>query len=345
MKEHKKNTIEISDKVSSFLKGRQCLVTGAAGFIGSHVVEALVRAGASVQAMVHYNSFNSIGNLADIDPSLNRSVHIVHGDISDPFFVDSAVKGVEVVFHLAALIGIPYSYVAPHQYVTTNINGTMNILEASRKHSIEKVIVTSTSETYGTAQYVPQDENHPLQGQSPYSATKIGADKLAESYFLSFDLPVATIRPFNTYGPRQSARAIIPTIITQALSGPTIRVGSLSPQRDFNYVADTAYGFLAVAESGKTNGEVVNVGSGESISIGEVLERVQNIVGGSKEVVIDENRIRPEKSEVHRLQCDNAKIQRLTEWRPSVDIQQGLQLTVDWISANMDRYSTDEYVV
>lgn len=320
-------------------------MTGGAGFIGSHLVETLVSIGASVRTLVRYNSRNSIGNITDLDPTIQDKIDITFGNISDPYHTSQAVKDIDIVFHLAALIGIPYSYIASQQYIITNILGTLNVLEACREHSVAKIVHTSTSETYGTAKCMPQDEEHPLQAQSPYAATKIGADKLAESYFLSFDLPVAIIRPFNTYGPRQSARAIIPTLISQVLCREEIHVGNLTPRRDFNFVTDTVSAFLAVGATDKTTGQVLNVGSGTLISIGKILEIIQRIQGQNKPVIIDQERIRPEKSEVMQLQCDNRKIQKLTGWKPSISLEEGLRLTINWVSRHLEYFDTKQYTV
>jgi NAD dependent epimerase/dehydratase len=315
------------------LAGQTVLVTGAGGFIGSHLVESLIARGAKVRAMVRYNSRNHWGYLENFSDEQMAQVDIICGDITDSFFVRHAVSGCVAVFHLAALIGIPYSYVAPQQYVQVNIQGTLNILEACRAEQVQKLVHTSTSETYGTAIYAPIDEAHPLQGQSPYSATKIGADKLAESYFLSFGLPVATIRPFNTFGPRQSSRAVIPTIISQALAyertGEAIRLGSLEPKRDFTFVKDTAEGFIRMAEVAATAGQVVNVGSGQTQTIGETLALILEIIGQPNiPVITEEKRIRPEKSEVGLLLANAQKAAGLLNWQPQHSFRQGLEETV-----------------
>jgi NAD dependent epimerase/dehydratase len=325
------------------IEGKKVLVTGAGGFIGSHLVELLVRRGARVTAMVHYDARADQSNLEFVAPEVRREFDVVSGAVEDPFFVSEAVRGKDVVFHLAALIAIPYSYVAPASFVTTNVLGTLSVLEACRAHGVQRLVHTSTSETYGTALYTPIDEKHPLQGQSPYSASKIGADKLAESYFLSFGLPVATIRPFNTYGPRQSARAVIPTIISQALASPVIRLGSLTPVRDLNFVLDTAAGFVAVAESDAAVGEVVNVGTGSAVTIGALAERIQKIAGTSKEIVLDEARVRPEKSEVMQLLADRRKAEALTGWTPAHTLEQGLAETVEFVRQNLGRFRPDVY--
>jgi len=320
------------------------LVTGAGGFIGSHLVEGLVEAGHQVRAMVHYNFQNSWGWLDTFPKELMTNVEVVSGDIRDPFFVRKAVSGCETVYHLAALIAIPYSYIAPATYVETNIQGTLNVLQACRDEDISRLVHTSTSEVYGTAQYVPIDEKHPIVGQSPYSASKIGADKLAESYFLSFGTPVATIRPFNTFGPRQSARAVIPTLITQALSGAqVISLGSMSPVRDFNYVKDTVRGFMAIAASDKTVGRVTNIGRGHGISISELAELILKLCDSSATIEVDLNRIRPETSEVFELVCDNSEARRILGWEPHYTVNDGLEATVTWLRENLYRYKSDRY--
>jgi NAD dependent epimerase/dehydratase len=325
------------------LEGTSVLVTGAAGFIGSHLVEALHGVGARVTAMVHYDARPDLSNLELIDPAVRSNVRVLAGNIEDPFFVNSSVEGHEVVFHLAALIAIPYSYIAPASYVRTNVEGTLNVLEACRLHKVSRIVHTSTSETYGTALYTPIDENHPLQGQSPYAATKIGADKLAESYHLSYGLPIATIRPFNTYGPRQSARAVIPTIISQALQAPVIRLGSLTPRRDLNFVADTVQAFVAVARSDATIGEVVNVGSGSSISIGDLANRILRLLGSDKQIVSTAERVRPEKSEVLHLLAETRKAKTLTGWRPIIDLDRGLAETIEFVRRHPERFRSDVY--
>lgn len=328
------------------LKNKKILVTGAGGFIGSHLTERLVELGAEVTALVHYNSFNNWGWIDTFDKKIKDNINVVAGDIREYDNVKRIVKGQDVVFHLAALIAIPYSYLSPMAYVRTNVEGTTNILEACREYGIEKIIHTSTSETYGTAQYVPIDEKHPLQGQSPYSASKIAADKMAESYYRSFNVPVATIRPFNTYGPRQSARAVIPTIITQILAGKTeIKLGSLTPTRDFNYVKDTVEAFIKVAESENTVGEVVNAGSNYEISIGDLVNKIAHIIGREIEIICDKERVRPEKSEVNRLWADNTKIRELTGWEPRYTLDEGIKETVEWLKNNMKYYKPDIYNV
>lgn len=323
------------------LANKKILVTGADGFIGSHLVEALLEKGYDVRAFVFYSSFNSWGWLDTLPTEKLKSLDVFAGDIRDPNGVTEAMKGCDVVFHLAALIAIPFSYHSPDSYVDTNIKGTLNILQAARNQGIERVLVTSTSEVYGTAQYAPIDEKHPFQGQSPYSATKIGADRLAESFFRSFDTPVVIVRPFNTYGPRQSSRAVIPTVITQLLSGQTeLKLGSLSPTRDFNYVKDTAQAFIALAESDETVGQEINIATGEEHSIGDVANMLITELNPNAKIVTDEQRLRPDASEVFRLMGDNTKITTLTSWLPSHDLRAGLKDTIDWFKQpdNLSRY-------
>ena len=328
------------------LKGKKVLVTGAEEFIGSHLTERLVELGADVTALAQYNSFNSWGWIDTFDKNVLDSIKVETGDIRELDGMNRIIKGQEVVFHLAALIAIPYSYLSPMAYVRTNVEGTVNVLEACRNHDVQKIIHTSTSETYGTALYVPIDEKHPMQGQSPYSASKIGADKMAESFYKSFNMPIATIRPFNTYGPRQSARAVIPTIISQILAGKKeIKLGSLTPTRDFNYVKDTAEAFIKIAESDKTIGEVINAGSNYEITIGDTVKKIIDIIGKDVKIICDEERIRPEKSEVNRLWADNTKIKELTGWAPNYNIDEGLAETVEWIKNNLQHYKTDIYNV
>ncbi len=327
-------------------EGREVLVTGAGGFIGSHLVGRLADDGARVRAFVHYNSRNDRGNLRYLTPEQLAHVAVVMGNVEDSGSVDEAVEGCDCVFHLAALIGIPYSYVAPRSYVATNIVGTINVLDAVRRHGVPRVVHTSTSEAYGTARYVPIDEEHPLQGQSPYSATKIGADKLAESYYRSFGVPVATIRPFNTYGPRQSARAVIPTIISQLIAGrETIELGSLTPERDLTFVGDTVRGFLAVAESDRALGETINVGNGKAITIGDLAQKIVDLINPSAKIVSAETRVRPEKSEVMQLVAANAKARELTGWSPEVTLDDGLARTIEFVRENAEIYRPEEYVV
>ncbi len=320
------------------------LVTGSDGFIGSHLTEELVKKGYQVRAFVYYNSFNNWGWLDTLSKDIMKDVEVFQGDIRDPNGVEEAVKGVDAVFHLAALIAIPFSYHSPDTYVDTNIKGTLNILQAAKRHDIRRVFVTSTSEVYGTAQYVPIDEKHPFQGQSPYSATKIGADRLAESFYRSFGLPVTIVRPFNTYGPRQSARAVIPTIITQLLAGKMeIKLGSLTPTRDFNYVKDTVNGFISIYESDKTVGEEINIATQKEISIGQLAEELIRQINPEAKIVCDEERLRPEKSEVNRLLGCNEKIMQLTEWRPQYSLEKGLKDTIVFLKENLDKYKIDIY--
>jgi len=324
-------------------QGKKVLVTGAGGFIGSHLAEALCREGARVRALVHYNALGSRGWLDYSE--LSDELEILAGDIADADSVRQAVRGVDVVFHLAALIAIPYSYVAPASYVRTNINGTLNVLQAAREAGTGRVVHTSTSEVYGTALQVPISEEHPLQGQSPYSASKIGADKIAESYFCSFEIPVTTVRPFNTFGPRQSARAVIPTIITQCLSGKKVKLGSLSPTRDMNYVSNTAKGFMLAATAPEAIGRTINLGSGKEISINDLAELIAQLTGAEIELESDDARVRPEKSEVERLLADNSLANELLGWTPEVDLKTGLQQTIDWLRENLDKYRPGVYVV
>lgn len=325
---------------------KKVLVTGADGFIGSHLTEELVKKGYDVKAFAFYNSFNRWGWLDTLPKEVMNNVEVFTGDIRDPNGVRTAMSDVEGVFHLAALIAIPFSYHSPDSYVDTNVKGTLNVLQAARDLQMERVLVTSTSEVYGTAQYVPIDEKHPFQGQSPYSATKIGADRLAESFYRSFSLPVSIVRPFNTYGPRQSARAVIPTIISQLLSGKEeIKLGSLTPTRDFNYVKDTVAGFIAIAESDKSIGQEINIATQKEISIGELAQVIIDKINPNATIVCDEERLRPEKSEVNRLLGDNTKIKELTEWKPKYSFEQGIEETIEWIKKNMSVYKTDIYNV
>jgi NAD dependent epimerase/dehydratase len=323
---------------------RRVLVTGAGGFIGSHLTEAIVGLGAKVRAFVRYNSRGDVGLLSLLPADKRVEVEIVAGDLRDQDAVVEACRGVSHVFHLGALIAIPYSYIHPREVVETNVIGTLNILMASRGQ-VERVVHTSSSEVYGTARQVPISEEHPLQGQSPYSASKIGADKVAESFFCSYDLPVATIRPFNTYGPRQSARAVIPTIITQALTQDQVRLGALSPRRDFTYVEDTVEGFLRIAESDKALGQVINVGSNHEITIRDLAETIIRLVGRDVQLVTDEQRLRPERSEVRRLLADNHRAAEWLDWRPRTSLDEGLSKTIDWVAQHLDRFRTDEYQV
>jgi NAD dependent epimerase/dehydratase len=329
------------------LAGRRVLVTGAAGFIGSHLVEALVEQRCRVRALVHYNSAGSWGHLDALDRAHRDAVEVVMGDVRDAFATARAVEGCDAVFHLAALIAIPYSYRAAHSYVATNVEGTLNVLEACRAHAVERLVHTSTSETYGTAEYTPIDERHPLQGQSPYSASKIGADKLAESYYRSFNLPVTTLRPFNTFGPRQSARAIIPTIVSQALERTEIKLGSLTPVRDLTFVTDTAAAFVAAARADAAVGQVVNSGNGKGITIGDLAARILRLMGRdqSHRIVSDAERVRPEKSEVFELICDNSLAARVMGWQPRVTLDDGLRQVIEYVDAHRARFKADLYNV
>ncbi len=320
------------------------LITGAGGFIGSHLVERCVQEGLDVRAFVHYNSKNNWGWLED--SFARRRIEVVSGDIRDYDSVDSALEGCNGVFHLAALIGIPYSYISPQAYIQTNIVGTYNILQTSLKRKLKEVIITSTSETYGTAQYIPINEKHPLVGQSPYSATKISADQLSISYFKSFDLPIKIVRPFNTYGPRQSARAVIPTIITQVLNGSrSIELGNTSPTRDLTFVKDTANGFIEIFKSKSLYGEVTNIGMNEEISIGDLVKKIENLMQRTIKIQTDKQRVRPEKSEVERLRCDNSKILAHTSWKPRFSLETGLIETIDYLKANSQQYKSEMYNV
>ncbi len=333
--------------MSGAFKGGKVFVTGADGFIGSHLVEALVTEGADVRALVYYNSWNSLGWLSELPADVLASVEVITGDVRDADRIADGVRGANYVFHLASLIGIPYSYVAPRAYVDTNITGTLNVLQACRNSdSLTRVIHTSTSEVYGTAQTVPIREDHPLVGQSPYSASKIGADKLAESFHLSFELPVVTARPFNTFGPRQTARAVIPTIASQLLSGVNVlKLGALSPTRDFNYVTDTAAGFLSLAHCAEAEGRVVNIGTGEEWSIEQTAQMLMQITGRDVPIVSDEVRIRPAGSEVNRLIADAAQIRSLTSWQPRVDFPGGLARTAEWVGRNLHHFQPEAFAV
>ena len=322
---------------------KKVLITGAGGFIGSHLTEKLVTLGANVRLFVRYNSRNDRGLIEILPSQIKDNIEIVVGDLRDPEAVRNATKDSDIVFHLGALIAIPYSYIHPREVAETNVMGTLSILNSTRDYGVEKIIHTSTSEVYGTAQYVPIDEQHPLQGQSPYSASKIGADKLVESYFHSFDLPIATVRPFNTYGPRQSARAVIPTIITQALTQDKIYLGSLFPTRDLTYVDDIIDGFIKVAVSNKSVGEVINLGSGFEISIGNLTKKILEIMKKDLKIVSGPTRVRPSKSEVERLIADISKAKKLLDWEPKVSLDEGLSCTIEWIQENISRYKPDIY--
>ena len=336
--------------VSQFSKGvavsKKILVTGADGFIGSHLVEMLVRKGFDVTALSQYNSFNNWGWLEDVE--CREVVRIVSGDVRDPYFCKQVTKGIDVVYHLAALIAIPYSYIAPDSYVDVNVKGTLNICQAAMENGVSRVVHTSTSEVYGTAQYVPIDECHPLQAQSPYSASKIAADAMAMSFYNSFALPLTIARPFNTYGPRQSARAVIPTIISQIASGmKQIKLGDVTPTRDFNYVEDTCRGFIELAGCDQALGKVVNIGSNYEISVGDTLRLIRELMGANVEFITDSQRIRPEKSEVFRLWCDNSLIKRLTGFKPEYSIEAGLKKTIAWFTepSNLSKYKANLYNV
>lgn len=326
------------------IKGKKILVTGSEGFIGSHLTERLVELGADVRAFVLYNSQNNWGWIDTFQPEQKSQIEVFTGDIRDPNGVRKAMQGIDIVFHLAALIAIPFSYHSPDSYVDTNIKGTLNVLQAARDLETSRILVTSTSEVYGTAQYVPIDEKHPLQGQSPYSATKIGADKIAESFYKSFNMPITIARPFNTYGPRQSARAVIPTIITQLLAGKEeIKLGSLTPTRDFNYVLDTVEGFIAIAKSENAIGNEINIATQQEISIGELTQELINLINPKARIICDEQRMRPEKSEVDRLLGSNEKIRDLTNWESKYTLKDGLAETIEWFKNNLDKYKVDIY--
>ncbi|MBW4848045.1 MAG: NAD-dependent 4,6-dehydratase LegB [Lachnospiraceae bacterium] len=323
---------------------KKVLVTGADGFIGSHLTETLVERGYDVRAFTFYNSFNTWGWLDFLPDEIKKEIEILPGDIRDPNGVRNAMTGIESVFHLAALIAIPFSYHSPDSYVDTNIKGTLNVLQAARGLGTDKVLITSTSEVYGSAKYVPIDESHPYQGQSPYSATKIGADRLAESFYRSFSLPVSIVRPFNTYGPRQSARAVIPSIISQLLTGTKeLRLGSLTPTRDFNYVKDTVNGFIEIEKSGKTIGEEINIASQTEISIGELAAELIRQINPQARIICEQERMRPQKSEVNRLLGSNKKLKELTDWNQEYSLSFGLKKTIDWMEKNQDKYKTGIY--
>ena len=324
-------------------KGKRVLVTGAGGFIGSHLTERLVREGADVRALVHYNAPGTHGWL-DHSP-VRGQFNVIAGDICDRDSVRRASEETEIIFHLAAMIAIPYSYYVPMSYMRTNMEGTLNILQTAREKEIERLVHTSTSEVYGTAHYVPIDENHPLQGQSPYSASKIGADKMVEAFNLSFDLPVVTVRPFNTYGPRQSARAIIPTIITQLIAGQTVRLGNVHPTRDLNYVNNTVDGIILAAGAKSAIGRTINLGSGYEISIGDLAFLIAKLMGKPIEIIVEAERVRPNQSEVDRLLAENSLAKKLLRWEPSISLEEGLMRTIEWVENNMDRYRSGVYII
>ena len=325
---------------------KKVMVTGADGFIGSHLTEELVKKGYQVKAFTYYNSFGSNGWLDSLPEDIKNEIEFFCGDIRDPNGVRTAMVGMEQVFHLAALIAIPFSYHSPDSYVDTNVKGTLNVLQAARDLETCKLMITSTSEVYGTAQYVPIDEKHPFQAQSPYAATKIAADRLAESFYRSFDLPVTIVRPFNTYGPRQSARAVIPTIISQLIAGKKeIKLGALTPTRDFNYVKDTVAGFIAIAESEQTIGQEINIATGKEISIGDLAKEIIRQIDPAAKIICDDERIRPKKSEVNRLLGDNTKLLELTNWRQAYSFEQGIYETIKWVKKNIRTYNVDKYNV
>jgi NAD dependent epimerase/dehydratase len=331
--------------MSNALMGRRVLVTGAGGFIGSHLTEALVREGANVSALVTYNSRNDWGQLERLTGDVRSQIDVLTGNIRDPYLVERITQGMEIVFHLAALIPIPYSYIAPSEYIDTNIRGTLHVLEACRRQGVTRLLHTSTSETYGTAVYAPIDEKHPLQGQSPYSASKIGADKLAESYWRSFETPVVVIRPFNTYGPRQSARAFLPSILTQALTGGVVRTGSLEPVRDMNYVGDTVRGFLMAATAPGIEGLTLNLGSGKAVTMRQLMEKAFKQLGRAPMVEVEHSRVRPEASEVFELIADSSLAREKMGWESQVSLDQGLEYTAEWIASHMNDYKPNIYNV
>lgn len=323
--------------------GKKVLVTGAGGFIGSHLCEALVKAGASVTALIRYSGRSDWGNLDHLPADARSALRVVSGNVEDPHQMIRISEGQEVIFHLAALIAIPYSYAAPTSYVRTNVEGTLNVLEAARLHRTPRVVHTSTSETYGTAVYTPIDEKHPMQAQSPYAASKIGGDKVAESYHRSFALPVATLRPFNTYGPRQSARAVIPTIVSQALCNPEVRLGNLKPVRDLTFVRDTVAAFLAIAATDAAVGQTINAGAGAGITIGDLAAKILSVMGKQLPIVVDEDRLRPDTSEVFELVCDNRKAATMLGWTPTVKLEPGLAETVDFVRSHPDLFKPGIY--
>lgn len=329
----------------TFWTGKRVLVTGAGGFIGSHLTERLVREGADVKAFVRYNARADFGLLRQLPADIRAELDVTAGDLRDTHAIHKAVAGVDLVFHLGAIISIPYSYVHPLETAETNFSGTMNVLMACHAHGVGRLIHTSTSEVYGTAQYTPMDETHPLQGQSPYSASKIGADKMAESYYCAYNLPVVTVRPFNTYGPRQSSRAVIPTIITQALTQDCIHLGNLEARRDFTYAGDTVNGFLKAAAAPGVEGQVINLGTGEDVSIGELAKGIVEVIGRPVEIVTEAARQRPEKSEVMRLLSDNSLARQYLGWQPEVSLQEGLSRTIAWIREHLDFYRLGQYEI
>ena len=333
------------DTQRSTWTGRKVVLTGAGGFIGSHLAARLVEEGASVRAFIHYNSRGDTGHLRLLPEHVREELEIVAGDVRDDHSVAKIVRGADTVFHLAALIGVPYSFVSPVDVIQTNVLGTLNVLNAARDAQVRRVVHTSSSEVYGTARYVPIDEGHPLQAQSPYAASKIAADKIAESFARSYELPVVTVRPFNAYGPRQSARAVIPAIVIQALRHDIVRMGTRDSRRDFTFVEDTCEGFLRVGAADGCVGEVVNVGSGSDVSMGDVADKVMSIIGRAIPVVHDSERIRPGDSEVMQLLCDNRKALQLTSWRPIVTIEEGLRRTIEWIDAHTDQYGSRAYAI
>src|SRR5262245_8816921 len=321
------------------------LVTGAGGFIGSHLVQVLVERGARVRAFVRYNGRGEAGLLSQLPPTVYDQLEIIYGDLRDSDAIFGALRGVDTVYHLGALIAIPYSYVHPRETIDTNVTGTLNVLMAAREHGVQRVVHTSTSEVYGTARFVPITEEHPLQGQSPYSASKIGADKIVESFYLSYGLPTVTVRPFNTYGPRQSARAVIPSTIVQALTQPVVRLGDLRPTRDLNFVADTVAGFLLAGESDRAIGRTINLANNDEISIGELAQKIITIIGRDVAIESDKARLRPSNSEVFRLYGDNSLARQLLGWQPRVGLDEGLRRTIDWIAQHLDRYDPARYQV
>lgn len=328
------------------LKDKKVLVTGADGFIGSHLVESLIELGAKVKALVYYNSFNSWGWLDSLSSDTLKNIEIISGDIRDSNFLIKITEQIDIIFHLAALIAIPFSYYSPDSYIDTNVKGTLNILQAAKINHTKRILITSTSEVYGTAKYVPIDENHPFQAQSPYSASKIGADRIAEAFYKSFDMPITIVRPFNTYGPRQSARAIIPTIITQLINGKDeIKIGNLKPTRDLNYVKDTVNGFISIAKSDKTIGEEINIATSTEISIGDLAKLLIEMINPKAKILCEQYRYRPSKSEVERLLGSNKKIMELTDWKPKYSLKEGLIETISWFKNpdNLAKYKSDIY--